>query len=64
MAPKKSENPLLARPRRLSERLIKTANALNSAAELMAEAVVAIQDASRACVRLAEEIEEVRPTKE
>jgi hypothetical protein len=37
---------------------VKAANAFNSAAELMAETVVAIQDAARECVRLAEELEE------
>lgn len=46
------------RPNRLAHRLVKTANAFNSAAELMAETVVAIQDVARECVRLAEEIEE------
>jgi hypothetical protein len=48
----------LSRPNRLAHRLVKTANALNSMAELMAETVVAIQDAARECIRLSEEIEE------
>jgi hypothetical protein len=43
----------------LPHRLVKTANALNSAAELMAETTVAIQDAARALVRLADDIEEL-----
>lgn len=55
MPGRKSE---LSRPSRLAHRLVKTANALNSAAELMAETVVALQDAGQACVRLAEELEE------
>lgn len=55
MAGQKSK---LSRQTRMAHRLIKTANAFNSAAELAAEWVVAMQDAARECVRLAEEIEE------
>lgn len=55
MPARKSE---LSRPSRLAHRLIKLANACNSAAELMAEMTVVLQDTSQACVRLAEELEE------
>jgi hypothetical protein len=48
----------ISRPKRLSLRLIKLANACNATAELLAETVVALQDNARAAVRLAEEIEE------
>lgn len=48
----------LSRPNRLAHRLVKTANALNSVAEMTAELTVAYQDAANACLRLAEEIEE------
>lgn len=54
--PGKRTNPLLTKPRRLAERLIKTANMANAAAELMAENVVGLQDFSRALSRLADEI--------
>ena len=42
----------------MANRLMKATNALNSVAELMAETVVAIQDAGQALMRVAEEIEE------
>lgn len=48
----------LSRPNRLAHRLVKAGNALNLAAEMMAETVVSLQDAARACVDLAGEIEE------
>ncbi len=52
-----TKRAVVTRPKRISERLIKLANALNAAAELQAELVVGLQDAARACVRLAEELE-------
>lgn len=54
----------LSRPNRLAHRLVKTGNALNLAAEMMAETVVAIQDASRACIDLASELEENEKAKQ
>jgi hypothetical protein len=48
----------LTRPNRMANRMMKATNALNSMAELMAETVVAIQDAGQALMRVAEEIEE------
>jgi hypothetical protein len=53
---------VISRPKRLSERLIKLANACNSTAELMAESIVSLQDTARAAIRLAEEIEQEAKT--
>lgn len=41
----------------MAHRLVKTANAANLTAEMLAETVVALQDLAQACIRLAEELE-------
>jgi len=52
-----------SRPDRFAHRLVKAANALNSMAELYAETTVAIQDAARELIRVADEITEKERTK-
>lgn len=48
----------LSRPKRLQERLLKLVKEANSTAELLAELAVAVQDVSRAALRLHDELEE------